>query len=47
MASLKDVELIEKTRFWAKQILKQDPNLKKYPLLADRMREFSKRIHLE
>jgi len=47
MASLKDVELIEKTRFWAKQILKQDPNLKKYPLLADKMREFSKRIHLE
>jgi len=47
MASLKDVELIEKTRFWAKQILKQDPNLKKYPLLADRMSEFSKRIHLE
>ncbi len=47
MASLKDVELIEKTRFWAKEILKQDPFLKKNPLLADKIKQFSKTIHLE
>jgi len=47
MASLKDVELIEKTRLRAKQVLQQDPNLKKHPLLADRIKQFSKTIHLE
>ncbi|XOB41145.1 MAG: ATP-dependent DNA helicase RecG [Candidatus Nealsonbacteria bacterium] len=47
MASLKDVKLLEKTRFWAKQILIQDPTLKKNPLLANKIQEFGKRIHLE
>ena len=47
MASLADVGLMEKTRFWAKEILKKDSNLKKYPLLADRIKEFGKKIHLE
>ncbi|HDY72669.1 MAG TPA: DNA helicase RecG, partial [bacterium] len=47
MASLKDVELIERTRLHAKQVLQQDPNLKKHPLLADRIKQFDKTIHLE
>ncbi|MFQ6049890.1 MAG: ATP-dependent DNA helicase RecG [Candidatus Paceibacterales bacterium] len=47
MASLTDVSLVEKTRFWAKEILQKDPTLKKYPLLADKIKEFGKRIHLE
>ncbi len=47
MASLKDVELIERTRLHAKQVLQQDPNLKKHPLLADRIKQFGKTIHLE
>ena len=47
MASLTDVPLMEKTRWWARKILQKDPHLKKYPLLAERIREFGKRIHLE
>ncbi len=47
MASLADVSLMEKTRLWAKEILKDDPQLKKYPLLADKIKEFGKKIHLE
>jgi len=47
MASLTDVSLMEKTRFWAKEILQKNPQLKKYPLLADKIKEFGKKIHLE
>ena len=47
MASLKDIELIEKTREAAKEILTKDPELKKYPLLRGRLEEFRERIHLE
>ena len=47
MASLKNVELIEKTRLHAKQVLQHDPNLKKHPLLAERIKQFDKTIHLE
>ncbi len=47
MSSLSDVFLVEKTRSWAQKILQQDPQLKKYPLLADEIKEFGKIIHLE
>jgi ATP-dependent DNA helicase RecG len=47
MASLKDIELVEKTRQAAKTILQQDPELKNHPLLKERMKDFHKKIHLE
>ncbi len=47
MASLKNIELIEKTRQAAKEILTKDPELKKYPLLKNRLKKFQRRIHLE
>jgi ATP-dependent DNA helicase RecG len=47
MSSLTDTKLVEKTRDWAKRILQEDPQLKKYPLLADHIKDFEKRIHLE
>ena len=47
MESLKDISLIEKTRELAKEILIKDPQLKKYPLLQERLRKFRKRVHLE
>jgi ATP-dependent DNA helicase RecG len=47
MASLGNISLVEKTRNAAKEILKEDPELKKHPLLHKRLREFKKRIHLE
>ena len=47
MASLKDITLVEKTREAAKEILTKDPELKKYPLLKNKLEEFQQRIHLE
>ena len=47
MASLADVELLEKTRNAAKEILKYDPQLKKNPLLREKLNAFQKKIHLE
>jgi len=47
MASLKDVFLVERTKETAKEILIEDPELKKYPLLRERIEEFRRRIHLE
>jgi len=47
MASMGDLELVEKTREAAKEILEKDPELKKYPLLRKRLKEFRERIHLE
>jgi len=47
MASLTDLFLVEKTREEAKEILREDPELKKYPLLREKLGEFEKRIHLE
>ena len=47
MASLTDLKLIEETREAAKTILSTDPNLKKYPLLAQKVSEFKNRAHLE
>jgi len=47
MASLKDMSLIEKTRTAAKKILEEDPRLKKYPALQEKLQDFQERIHLE
>jgi len=47
MASLKDISLVEKTRKAAKEVLRKDPELKKYPALRERLKNFKKRIHLE
>ncbi len=47
IASLTDAKLIEETREAAKKILRESPNLKNYPLLADKVLEFQNRIHFE
>jgi ATP-dependent DNA helicase RecG len=47
MDSLKDIFLVEKTKKAAKEILKEDPKLKNYPLLRERLEKFRERIHLE
>jgi len=47
MANLKDIALVEKTREEAKEILEKDAQLKKYPLLKERLKKFEKTIHFE
>ncbi|MDI6603252.1 MAG: ATP-dependent DNA helicase RecG [Patescibacteria group bacterium] len=47
MDALKDIDLVEKTRQAAKEVLEENPELKKYPLLKKKLEEFRKRIHLE
>ncbi|MBU2540236.1 ATP-dependent DNA helicase RecG [Patescibacteria group bacterium] len=47
MDSLKDLPLVEKTRQEAKDILQEDPELKKYPNLQNKLRMFREKIHLE
>ncbi|MFH1423401.1 MAG: ATP-dependent DNA helicase RecG [Candidatus Nealsonbacteria bacterium] len=47
MTSLNNLPLIEKTRTAAKKILEEDPSLKKYPALWDKLKSFHQRIHLE
>ncbi len=47
MANLSDLELIQKVRKEAEEILKESPELKKYPLLAEKLKNFSAKIHLE
>ena len=47
MASLADAVLVSKARNDAKEILQEDPQLKKYPFLKIRLGQFQKRIHLE
>ena len=47
MASLGDLPLVEKTRNAAKDLLSQDPYLKKYPLLQKELKRFRQKIHLE
>jgi len=47
MDSLKDLALVEKTRQSAKEILQEDPGLKNYPLLVERLGRFRERVHLE
>lgn len=47
MASLANIELIKKARAEARLLLKDDPNLKNYPLLKQRLEEFQRLIHFE
>ena len=47
MASLNNLALVEKTREAAKEIIKEDPNLKKYPALREKLKSFHQRLHLE
>ena len=47
MDSLKDLKLVEKTRETAKEILTEDPELKKYSYLLEKLGNFRERIHLE
>jgi ATP-dependent DNA helicase RecG len=47
MSSLKDISLVEKTRQAAKEILEEDPELKKYPLLREKLKKIREKIHLE
>lgn len=47
MASLKDLELIKSTRSEALELLKKDLELKFHPLLAEKLSQFKKTIHLE
>ena len=47
MNSLTDIFLVEKTRQAAKEILEEDPSLKKYPFLKERIDNFQQKIHLE
>ena len=45
--SLTNPFLVEKTRDWAKRIIKHSPDLKKYPLLKERVKHMEKITHLE
>jgi ATP-dependent DNA helicase RecG len=47
MAALANVDLIKKARAEARLLLKDDPSLKKYPLLAQRLEDFQKMAHFE
>jgi ATP-dependent DNA helicase RecG len=47
MEGLSNIFLVEKTRNAAKEILEKDPELKNYPLLKERLKEFEKQIHFE
>jgi len=47
MDSLKNFSLVETIRTEAKNILNEDPEFKKYPLLKKKMEEFKKIVHLE
>jgi len=47
MQGLTNIFLVEKTRNAAKDILEKDPQLKNYPLLKERLKQFETRIHFE
>jgi ATP-dependent DNA helicase RecG len=47
MQGLSNIFLVEKTRQSAKEILEKDPELKNYPLLKERLKQFQTRIHFE
>jgi len=47
MASLNDLLLIKACQYEAAKLLQNDPKLKKYPSIADRIKEFKLTIHLE
>lgn len=47
MDSLKDLPFVKSVREEASDLLKSDPELKKQPLLTEKLSEFKKSIHLE
>lgn len=47
MQGLSNVFLVEKTRAAAKEILEKDPELKEYPELKERLKQFQQKIHFE
>jgi len=47
MQGLSNIFLVEKTRTAAKELLEKDPELKNYPELKERLKNFEKRIHFE
>jgi len=47
MQGLTNIFLVEKTRAAAKEILEKDPELKKYPELKERLKQFQTKIHFE
>jgi ATP-dependent DNA helicase RecG len=47
MQGLSNIFLVEKTRSAAKEILEKDPELKNYPVLKERLKQFQSRIHFE
>jgi len=47
MQGLSNIFLVEKTRQAAKEILENDPDLKTYPQLKERLRAFQQKIHFE
>lgn len=47
MASLANIDLIKKARAEARILLKEDPSLKNYPLLCERLESFQKLTHFE
>jgi len=47
MRGLQDFELIKSSREAAVEILGKDKNMKNHPLLAEKLTEFEKKIHLE
>jgi ATP-dependent DNA helicase RecG len=46
MEALKNIKMVEAARLEAQKIIAQDPELKKYPLIAERMKQENK-IHFE
>jgi len=47
MQGLSNIFLVEKTRNSAKEILERDPELKNYPPLKERLKQFEQKIHFE
>jgi hypothetical protein len=47
MQGLSNIFLVEKTRQAAKDILTQDPELKNYLQLKERLKVFQQKIHFE
>ncbi|MDP3991435.1 MAG: ATP-dependent DNA helicase RecG [Candidatus Colwellbacteria bacterium] len=47
MKALQDPELLREARTAAEQVIKDDPELKKHPLLRERLRQFQKEVHPE
>ena len=47
MSNLKDIFIVETAKKAAKRFLIKDPQLKKYPLVQEKLKQFQKEIHLE